>query len=48
MIIHDFSRNDIIGGICKCITDIGSALKQEFPYETTDKNELPDEIIFGK
>lgn len=47
-IIQDFSRNDIIEGICKCITDIGSALKQEFPYATTDKNELPDEIIFGK
>lgn len=47
-IIHDFSRNNIIEGICKCITDIGSALKQEFPYETNDKNELPDEIIFGK
>ncbi|MCY7423213.1 MAG: TPM domain-containing protein [Chitinophagaceae bacterium] len=48
MIIEDFSRQDIIGGICKCVTDIGSALKQQFPYEKDDKNELPDEIIFGK
>ena len=48
LIIDAFSRQDIIGGICKCVTDIGSALKQQFPYEKNDKNELPDEIIFGK
>ncbi len=47
-IIGDFSNNDIVGGICHCVTDIGNALKEQFPYETTDKNELPDEIIFGK
>ena len=47
-IIKDFSKNDIVGGICHCVLDIGSALKEQFPYETTDKNELPDEIIFGK
>lgn len=46
--ISDFSKDDIPGGICKCVTDIGNALKEQFPYETSDKNELPDEIIFGK
>ena len=48
MIIGDFSRHDISGGISRCINDIGNALKEQFPYETSDKNELPDEIIFGK
>ena len=47
-IIADFSKNDIAKGICKCVTDIGEALKENFPYESNDKNELPDEIIFGK
>ena len=47
-IIGDFTRDDISGGISRCISDIGSALKEQFPYETSDKNELPDEIIFGK
>jgi uncharacterized membrane protein len=48
VIISDFSKDDILGGICRCVTDIGNALKEQFPYETSDKNELPDEIIFGK
>lgn len=48
VIVGEFTKNDIIGGICKCITDIGNALKEQFPYETSDRNELPDEIIFGK
>ncbi len=47
-IIGTFSSNDIAGGICKCVKNVGDALKEQFPYETDDKNELPDEIIFGK
>ena len=46
-IIGAFTKDDYAGGICAVIHDIGSALKTEFPYESTDKNELPDEIIFG-
>ncbi len=48
LILNEFTRSDIVGGVCKCIGDIGQALKEQFPYETDDKNELPDEIIFGK
>lgn len=48
LIISEFTRHDIVGGICKCVSDIGHALKEQFPYEADDKNELPDEIIFGK
>lgn len=36
-------------GICKVINDIGEALHYHFPYESnSDKNELPDDIVFGK
>jgi uncharacterized membrane protein len=31
------------------VRDIGEALHQHFPFDNdTDKNELPDEIVFGK
>jgi uncharacterized membrane protein len=46
-IISHFTKNDYTGGICHVINDIGDALQKEFPYESSDKNELPDEIIFG-
>lgn len=46
-IITHFTKEDYTGGVCHVISDIGSALQKEFPYESNDKNELPDEIIFG-
>ncbi len=46
-IIAHFTKHDYTGGICHVIGDIGDALQKEFPYESSDKNELPDEIIFG-
>lgn len=46
-IISHFTKDDYTGGICHVIGDIGEALQKEFPYESGDKNELPDEIIFG-
>ena len=46
-IIGAFTKNDYTGGICTIINDIGISLQTEFPYENSDKNELPDEIIFG-
>lgn len=46
-IIARFSKDDYTGGVCDVISDIGEALKKEFPYESSDKNELPDELIFG-
>ncbi len=36
-------------GLVKVIDKIGSTLKEAFPYDpNTDKNELPDEIVFGQ
>ncbi len=48
LIISQFKKHDIVGGICSCVRDIGQALTEQFPNEAGDKNELPDEIIFGK
>lgn len=47
--IRDFNHEDMAGGIRKCIYDIGEALHTHFPYDRAiDKNELPDDIVFGR
>jgi uncharacterized membrane protein len=44
-----FSSNSYRTALLKVIHDIGLALHAHFPYDgTTDKNELPDDIVFGK
>ncbi|HSQ44353.1 MAG TPA: TPM domain-containing protein [Ginsengibacter sp.] len=44
-----FNKENYALGIKECVLKIGEALKNNFPYDNnTDKNELPDEIIFGK
>lgn len=36
-------------GVANCVIRIGEALHTHFPYDKgTDKNELPDEIVFGR
>jgi len=48
LLIRNFNREDYAAGIRQCITDIGEALYSNFPYDNkTDKNELPDDIVFG-
>lgn len=47
--IENFNREDYAEGIKQVVEDIGEALTQLFPYNNdTDKNELPDDIVFGK
>ena len=47
--IGNFNRENYADGIKEVVMDIGEALTQLFPYNNdTDKNELPDDIIFGK
>ena len=47
MISH-FNGDDICEGMVQCIHEVGETLKEKFPYNRTeDKNELPDEIVFG-
>lgn len=49
MMLSEFREMHFVEGICHIIEDIGEALVTHFPYDgTTDKNELPDEIVFGK
>ena len=44
-----FKRHDLTTGIEQCILHVGQALKEKFPYRAgIDRNELPDEIIFGR
>lgn len=44
-----FRNEHLVDGMVACINDIGEALYQHFPYDRdTDKNELPDEIVFGR
>lgn len=44
-----FQQQHLTDGIVECINDIGEALHYYFPYDRdTDKNELPDDIVFGK
>ncbi len=48
MLSH-FDKNDFSNGISNCVIQIGEALHTHFPYDgKTDKNELPDDILFGK
>ena len=36
-------------GLCICINELGKAMAQHFPFDpTVTRNELPDEIVFGK
>lgn len=44
-----FKNNQLADGIVNCISEVGSILIEKFPYDAIeDKNELPDEIVFGK
>ena len=48
-ILAKFSHHEAKDGIINCIHHIGQILKENFPFEkTSDKNELPDNIVFGK
>ncbi len=49
LILAHFNKADYAQGIAGVVTEIGKALYRHFPYDKgTDKNELPDDIVFGK
>jgi uncharacterized membrane protein len=49
VMISKFRKENISDGIEECVRMIGDTLKEKFPYDAaTDKNELPDDIVFGK
>lgn len=48
MITH-FRANHYADALLEVIRDVGEALYIHFPFDRdTDKNELPDDIVFGK
>lgn len=49
LMLQDFNKANYAEGLAHIVGDVGQALHQHFPYNNdTDKNELPDNIIFGK
>lgn len=42
-----FKRGDLVQGIVAGITKAGEKLKNHFPYQSNDVNELPDEISYS-
>ena len=48
-ILSHFNSANYSRGISAVVAEIGKALQQHFPYDPeTDKNELPDDIVFGR
>lgn len=47
-ILQEFNAENYVDGIITIVRDIGEALVKHFPYEQEDKNELPDNIVFGQ
>ncbi|MFT4015419.1 MAG: TPM domain-containing protein [Agriterribacter sp.] len=48
-ILSEFNAAHFCEGIIQIVTEVGAALREHFPFDAhTDKNELPDEIVFGK
>ena len=49
MMSRHFRENHYLEAILYVINDIGQALHVHFPYDpNADKNELPDDLVFGK
>jgi uncharacterized membrane protein len=48
LLSYNFYKGQFKDGIIKCIQKLGTELTEHFPSHGENKNELPDEIIFGK
>lgn len=46
--LSEFNSENYIDGIVSIVHNVGEALTSHFPYEKEDRNELPDDIVFGK
>ena len=47
--LQQFNKENYADGLATVVKEIGESLHTHFPYDaTTDKNELPDDIVFGK
>ena len=45
---YHFFHHNYVEGLIDCIQQIGNVMTQHFPFEGEKKNELPDDIIFGR
>jgi uncharacterized membrane protein len=45
---NHFHHKNHLEGLSLCIQAIGDLLQQHFPPSATPRNELPDEIVFGR
>ena len=48
LMIGNFSKGNLTEGFVQGIGKVGEKLKEFFPYQKDDVNELPDEISYGK
>lgn len=48
MMTEHFVRSEFAMGLSKGIEEAGKSLKEHFPYQAEDVNELSDEISFGE
>jgi uncharacterized membrane protein len=48
LMIGNFSKGEMVQGFVAGIAQVGEKLKEFFPYQEDDINELPDEISYGK
>lgn len=47
--LKEFNKENYAEGIACVVREIGEVLVQHFPYDKqTDRNELPDDIVFGQ
>ena len=47
-ILHHFKKDNYAQGIATIVREIGTMLGRFFPHVDGAKNELPDDIVFGK
>jgi len=45
---HHFTQGNLTDGIVGAIEAAGKALATHFPFQKSDVNELPDDMVFGK
>jgi Predicted membrane protein len=43
-----FKEKKYVTALCECLLNLGMELEKQFPHQGEQKNELPDEIVFGK
>ncbi|MBX9850679.1 MAG: TPM domain-containing protein [Cytophagaceae bacterium] len=48
MMQEKFKKGEFTEGLCEGIKKAGMQLKAHFPYQSDDKNELSDQVSFGK